>query len=476
MRTPAQIDAGPRPRPGPTRAAWIVGSLTTVTVAVAGVAATIADVPPMRNPAVFENTSGKMQTFTTEGRFDPGNPFFTSLGTNGRACVTCHEPADAWSVSVASLRKRFRESRGLDPVFRPNDGAISPNADVSTFAARKDAYRMLLDHGVFRIGIGIPANAEFELAAADDPYGFAGASELSLFRRPLPATNLRFLSAVMWDGRETVQPIHTPFDGGDGLAASLRHQANDATLGHAQASRPLTEAEMNRIVRFEMSTYTAQLWDNGAGKLNRRGGRGGALYLAAQPFYIGVNDVLGADPFHLAFDPASMLLYADMRCPSPNSPEAAIVRGEAIFNNKSFAITGVKGLNDALNIPAIPGTCTSCHNTPNVGNHSLPLPVDIGISDASRRTPDMPLYTLRSKATGETIQTTDPGLALITGKWADVGKFKGPVLRGLAARAPYFHNGFAKSLDEVVDFYDSRFGIGFTKREKADLAAFLKTL
>ena len=100
----------------------------------------------------------------------------------------------------------------------------------------------------------------------------------------------------------------------------------------------------------------------------------------------------------------------------------------------------------------------------------------IGISDASRRTPDMPLYTLRNKATGATVQTTDPGRALITGKWADVGLFKGPILRGLASRAPYFHNGSAADLDAVVDFYNTRFNIRLSAQEHADLVAFLRAL
>ncbi|HYU81211.1 MAG TPA: hypothetical protein VFA31_00585, partial [Candidatus Polarisedimenticolia bacterium] len=78
--------------------------------------------------------------------------------------------------------------------------------------------------------------------------------------------------------------------------------------------------------------------------------------------------------------------------------------------------------------------------------------------------------------THEIKQTTDPGRSLITGLWGDVGKFKGPVLRAVATRAPYFHNGSAKDLGEVVDFYNTRFGIGFTRQEKADLIAFLRTL
>jgi cytochrome c peroxidase len=80
----------------------------------------------------------------------------------------------------------------------------------------------------------------------------------------------------------------------------------------------------------------------------------------------------------------------------------------------------------------------------------------------------------RRQHTGETLQTTDPGRALVTGKWKDVGRFKGPILRSVAARAPYFHNGSAPDLRAVVDFYDTRFGVGFTTAEKADLVAFLR--
>ena len=125
---------------------------------------------------------------------------------------------------------------------------------------------------------------------------------------------------------------------------------------------------------------------------------------------------------------------------------------------------------------AFTGTCTTCHDSPNVGNHSVKAPLNIGLSDASRRRPDMPLYTLRRISTGESVQTTDPGRAMITGKWADIGKFKGPVLRALAARAPYFHNGSAASLDDVIQFYEDRFSLGLTPRERSELLAFLRAL
>jgi cytochrome c peroxidase len=50
------------------------------------------------------------------------------------------------------------------------------------------------------------------------------------------------------------------------------------------------------------------------------------------------------------------------------------------------------------------------------------------------------------------------------------------VLRGLAARAPYFHNGFAKDLDAVVTFYTTRFNFTLSPAQKADLVAFLQSL
>jgi cytochrome c peroxidase len=121
------------------------------------------------------------------------------------------------------------------------------------------------------------------------------------------------------------------------------------------------------------------------------------------------------------------------------------------------------------------GSCTICHDSPNVGNHSVKAPLDIGLTTPAQAT-YLPVYTLRNISTRETVRTTDPGRAMITGKWADISKFKGPILRALAARAPYFHNGSATTLQDVVQFYDARFNIGLTAQEKADLVAFLQAL
>jgi cytochrome c peroxidase len=103
----------------------------------------------------------------------------------------------------------------------------------------------------------------------------------------------------------------------------------------------------------------------------------------------------------------------------------------------------------------------------NIGVADVTSPLDVSY---------LPVFTLVNNATGATVQTTDPGRALITGKWADIGRVKGPILRGLASRAPYFHNASAGSLTDVIVFYDMRFNIGFTPQEKADLIAFLNSL
>jgi cytochrome c peroxidase len=76
---------------------------------------------------------------------------------------------------------------------------------------------------------------------------------------------------------------------------------------------------------------------------------------------------------------------------------------------------------------------------------------------------------------GQLFEVTDPGRALITGKCADIGEVKGPLLRGLAARAPYFHNGSAATLADVVEFYNQRFDISFTNQQTADLVVFLSS-
>jgi cytochrome c peroxidase len=101
--------------------------------------------------------------------------------------------------------------------------------------------------------------------------------------------------------------------------------------------------------------------------------------------------------------------------------------------------------------------------------------MDTGVADASRRTGDVPLLTVVNSTTQETRQTTDLGRATSTGKWSDIGKFKVPILRGAGSRPPYFHDGSARSLYHVLEFYERRFGIDFKGKED-DIVAFLESI
>jgi len=77
---------------------------------------------------------------------------------------------------------------------------------------------------------------------------------------------------------------------------------------------------------------------------------------------------------------------------------------------------------------------------------------------------------------GQVFEVTDPGCTLITGHCADIGKLKGPILRGTAAWASCFPNGSAAALLDVVNFYDKRLNKGFTEQQEAVLVAFLNSL
>jgi cytochrome c peroxidase len=432
------------------------------------------------NLLAFDNPTGQARTFVVSGAIDDDNPFFRELGTNGRACVSCHQPSTAWTITPANVQARFDASQGADPIFRNNDGSNCEGVITRTPAEARAAYSLLLSRGLIRVGLDVPARAEFTIERVDDPYGCGGTTtDGSFYRRPLPSTNLRFLSAVMWDGRES-SPSTT-------ILQDLGHQANDATRGHAQALRDLTADEIDRIVAFETGLITAQALDDRAGSLRAQGAAGGPVPLSQQRFFIGINDPVNLNPSGAAFDANVFTIFNAWTAleGSPSDPlteaRMAVARGQQIFNTRTFTITGVGGLNgetfpSGVTVPqSFRGTCTICHDTPNAGNHSVKAPLDIGLSDPAIAS-YLPVYTLRNLRTHDRVRTTDPGRAMITGKWRDIGKFKGPILRALAARAPYFHNGAATTLDDVVTFYDTRFGLGLTAQERADLVVFLLSL
>lgn len=177
-------------------------------------------------------------------------------------------------------------SHGGDPIFRNNDGSNCEGALPQTMDESRAAYSLLLTRGLIRVALDVPAGGEFVIESVDDPNhcGPSG-TDASLYRRPLPSTNLKFISAVMWDGREST-PSST-------IAQDLLRQANDATRGHAAAGIDITAAQARQIVAFETGLFTAQERDNDAGNLHAAGARGGAAAVRDQEFFLGINDPVG---------------------------------------------------------------------------------------------------------------------------------------------------------------------------------------
>ena len=427
----------------------------------------------------FSDPQGRFANLNLGGPTDTAkNAFFQDLGTNGRRCVTCHQASDAWSVTPPHIQDRFNATRGIDPIFRPNDGSGCPTQDVSTEHARRSAYKLLLKKGLIRIEQPVPENAEFTVLDNDNPYGCTSTSAISAYRRPLPATNIPYLSTVMWDGRETLKDASGAFRP---IKDDLTQQAIDATMGHAQGQAPSAE-QIQEIVDFETHIFTAQNFDREAGDLNDDGANGGPRPLSRQNFFIGINDPLGMNPTGAPFSATIFSLYDkwahidDRHYDEYTQARRSVARGQKLFNTLPIPITAVAGLNDVLKVDLINGFCGTCHDSPNVGDHSVPAPLNIGLADVSQRTPDLPLVTVMCNATGVITQVSDIGRAMVTGKCADIGKFKGPILRGLAGRAPYFHNGSAATLSDVLEFYNTRFRLHLSQRDKDDLVAFLLTL
>src|SRR5215467_2272666 len=261
------------------------------------------------NPLKSIDGTGVLSTYSTNGGVDVTNPFFQNLGTNGRTCNSCHISSSAWTITPADVQAKFAASAGTDPIFRTNDGSNCPTADVSTVDARRAAYSQLLSKALIRVSVAVPAGAEFQIKGIQDPYNCpeTTASAPALYRRPLPAANLKFLSTVMWDGRETVFPDATKKS--IDLIQSLTNQARDATLGHAQAAVTPTPDQLSQIVAFETGLFTAQASDNNAGILSSAGATGGPINLSNQNFFVGINDSLGGDPSGNSFTPEVFTLY-----------------------------------------------------------------------------------------------------------------------------------------------------------------------
>jgi hypothetical protein len=422
--------------------------------------------------AAATNDYGVAATFRTDGTIDLTNPFFQALGTNPRTCATCHGSDQGWTDTGDAIKSQFKDTAGLGPIFNLVDNGISPTADVSTRLARRATFAPSIDHALTRFTRTIAATAEFTVAVSD-PSGFSTPTSVLNFRRPTPTANESLVSSVLWTSGPT-QNIDTQLQGLMRGAAQLHEQRDPAN--------PVPTDQQVAGQVFMKGIFFAQAVDNIAGPLDADGAMGGPANLANQTFYLGINDVTGGDPMGKPFTNKVFDIYDAWSIYAGNNGgdcrldrRGAIFRGQQVFNNQQFQISGVVGFNDVMGQDPVIGTCSSCHNVPNVGGHSNIRMMDIGTADPPNCDPALPLLTLTNKTTGAVRVTCELGRGT-DGVWADVARVRVPPLRGLAARAPYFHDGQAKNIKQTINYHDGRFNIGLTRQQRLDLEAFLGAL
>ena len=476
---------------------------------------------PLPAFATYDNEQGQLGVLNTSGSFETkGHPFFEPIGTNGRACVTCHQPSDAMSLSLRSIRERWTATAGKDALFAAVDGMNCPNLPPGD----PRSHSQLLERGLFRVALpwppqrpdGTRIDPEFTIDVVRDPggcntdsrYGLNSATPtISVYRRPRPVANTKYTTHQNFGvgpfiGKNGMPSSVDPENGkptsmnlmSDARAPTLALQADDAAKNHLQIAK-LSAAQIARIVEFERQVYIAQVTRRDAGSLIEPDGPP-----AFGPRNLAADDagVLGNNTTRYVFPLGGKWTHLprtnDEIANAQNASRESIARGHDVFMFRTFWIRDSMHLNSVGLGNPVKRTCATCHgmhmtgmDTANgwmdIGTTNLPWATEVPLNPWTEARPQMPLFRVTCKPwvrphpfLGRVIYTQDPGRALISGLCNDVGTIVMEQFRGLAARAPYFSNGSAATLRELVDFYDRRYNIGYSELEKQDLVNFLGAL
>ena len=479
--------------------------------------------------STYKNELGTLAILNADGPVDTKNhPFFRAATSNGRACVTCHQPSSGMSISASKAQERWDATNGSDPLFAAFDGSNCPNLPQ----ADKSSHSLLLDRGLFRIPMPWPPRdldgkaikPEFSIEVISDPtgcntskkYGLESANPtVSVYRRPRIVANLKYVESEkplgLWQVRSgELLPVDKENGNrlagnlmSDGREATLRSQMVSAMTGHLETHDVPSKADREMIRQFEMQIYAAQVSSNVGGSLQE-----GGAHLGPSALLEGKTGLLGAFPHRTTFPEidgwrtqrtsAAITWPPVMKPPVPpasregessESPAQreyrdSVARGFDLFLYRQFLIRNVGSLNQLLGNP-VKQSCANCHNMQRTGQDNAPGYLGLGTNTYPYATPapDLPLFKVTCRKDspphpylGREIYTSDPGRALFTGRCADVGAATAQQMRALAARAPYFSGGSAKTLREVIEFYDRRFNIGYTERDVQDLVNFLGAL
>ncbi|MFC1782312.1 cytochrome-c peroxidase [Planctomycetota bacterium] len=142
------------------------------------------------------------------------------------------------------------------------------------------------------------------------------------------------------------------------------------------------------------------------------------------------------------------------------------------------------------------GNCAECHPSRPAEDGTPPLFTDFTYDNLGvPKNAELPFYYLPKELNPDGLFFVDLGLGGALDKPEEYGKFKVPSLRNLALTGPYLHNGFFKTIRQVVAFYNTRDvgpwpepevkininkdelgNLGLTEQEVDDIVAFMLTL
>jgi len=171
-------------------------------------------------------------------------------------------------------------------------------------------------------------------------------------------------------------------------------------------------------------------------------------------------------------------ITADSICKALAAYERSLVAGDAPFDRFLFEKDGQaisksaeRGFDIFLRVK-----CDSCHLIMTPGLHPFAMHTVL-FTDGK----------FHNLGVGTDQEHPDTGREAVTGDPHDGGAFRTPSLRNVALTAPYFHDGSAATLLDVVEFYNrggkpnrnqdpALHTLELSQAEKADLVEFLKSL
>ncbi|NUO49503.1 MAG: hypothetical protein HOV80_11670 [Polyangiaceae bacterium] len=141
-------------------------------------------------------------------------------------------------------------------------------------------------------------------------------------------------------------------------------------------------------------------------------------------------------------------------------------------------------------VPSAQGICSHCHSGPmlNETNAFLLAPLPPGsrfftafVSELNKAGNEVKTFEVdNGDGTTTTIESPDPGRALITGNPAEANFFRIPTIWGAKDTAPYFHDNSAKTLEDLLQHYSDYFQIvglpALTAQEQSDIIAYMQLL